>query len=118
MDVLHDCLTNPQIPADLKLEGPADTAVIVIGESAARAHLSLYGYGRETTPALDAKKDELVVFRNVISARPVTTPPGTRQAGARGPGLTHGQSSPGPGAQGRAVASAHSGGSHCCQPVA
>lgn len=43
---------------------------------------------------------------------------GTRQARARGPGLTHRQSSPGPGAQGRAVASAHSGGSHCCQPVA
>lgn len=72
MDVLHDCLTNPQIPADLKLEGPADTAVIVIGESAARAHLSLYGYGRETTPALDGMKDELVVFRNVIAAMPVT----------------------------------------------
>ena len=72
MDVLHDCLTNPQIPADLKLDGPADTAVIVIGESAARAHLSLYGYDRETTPALDGMKDELVVFRNVIAAMPVT----------------------------------------------
>ena len=72
MDVLHDCIAHPQIPQDLTCEGPADTAVIVIGESAARAHLSLYGYERETTPELDRKKDELVVFKNVISAMPVT----------------------------------------------
>ena len=72
MDMLHHCLTNPEIPADLKLDGPADTAVIVIGESAARAHLSLYGYWRETTPSLDRMRDELVVYRNVIAAMPVT----------------------------------------------
>ena len=72
MDVLHECIEHPQIPSDLTCEGAADTAVIVIGESAARAHLSLYGYGRETTPELDKMRDELIVFRNVISAMPVT----------------------------------------------
>jgi len=72
MDVLHECVEHPEIPADLKLDGPVDTAVVVIGESAARAHLSLYGYGRETTPELEKNRDELVVFRNVISAMPVT----------------------------------------------
>ncbi len=72
MDVLHECLVYPQIPQDLTCEGPADTAVVVIGESAARAHLSLYGYDRETTPELDKQRDELVVFKNVISAMPVT----------------------------------------------
>ena len=72
MDVLHECLVYPQIPQDLTCEGYADTAVIVIGESAARAHLSLYGYDRETTPELDKQRDELVVFKNVISAMPVT----------------------------------------------
>lgn len=72
MDVLHECVEHPQIPTDLTLDGPADAAVIVIGESAARAHLSLYGYGRETTPELEKNRDGLVVFRNVISAMPVT----------------------------------------------
>lgn len=72
MDALHECLVYPQIPQDLTCEGPADTAVIVIGESAARAHLSLYGYDRETTPELQKNRDELVVFNNVIAAMPVT----------------------------------------------
>ena len=72
MDVLRDCVEHPQIPEDLTWDGSADTAVIVIGESAARAHLSLYGYARETTPELEKNRDELVVFRNVISAMPVT----------------------------------------------
>ena len=72
MDVLHECVAHPQIPPDLKLDGPADIAVIVIGESAVRSHLALYGYGRDTTPELDRERAELVVFRNVISAMPVT----------------------------------------------
>ena len=72
VDVLHECVAHPQIPPDLKLDGPADIAVVVIGESAVRSHLALYGYGRDTTPELDKDRDELVVFRNVISAMPVT----------------------------------------------
>ncbi len=72
MDILHECIEYPQIPQDLTCEGPADVAVIVIGESAVRSHLSLYGYGRDTTPELEKNRDELVVFRNVISAMPVT----------------------------------------------
>lgn len=72
MSVLHECIATPEIPEDLTLEGPADVAVFVIGESAARAHLSLYGYGRDTTPEMDGMREELVVFRNVISAMPVT----------------------------------------------
>ena len=72
MDILHECIVYPQIPQDLTCEGPADVAVIVIGESAVRGHLSLYGYNRDTTPELEKNINELVVFRNVISAMPVT----------------------------------------------
>ncbi|MBP5586634.1 MAG: phosphoethanolamine transferase [Lentisphaeria bacterium] len=72
MDILHECIVYPQIPQDLTCDGLADAAVIVIGESAVRSHLSLYGYNRDTTPELEKNKDELVVFRNVISAMPVT----------------------------------------------
>lgn len=41
--------------------------VVIIGESCNRNHLSLYGYSRETTPRLQARKD-ILVFDNVISA--------------------------------------------------
>ena len=38
------------------------TYVFIVGESANRNHLSLYGYKRNTTPKLEAMRDELVVF--------------------------------------------------------
>ncbi len=43
------------------------TYVLVIGESASRNHLGVYGYERETTPFLSSKKNEFAVFTNVIS---------------------------------------------------
>lgn len=50
------------------------TLVLVIGESTNRAHMSLYGYERSTTPKLDAlkQKGELAVFDNVVAPRPYT----------------------------------------------
>jgi heptose-I-phosphate ethanolaminephosphotransferase len=48
--------------------------IVVIGESANRNHLHIYGYFRETTPYLDALKEkELVAFRNVISSYCMTS---------------------------------------------
>ncbi len=41
--------------------------VVVVGESCNRNHMSLYGYGRETTPRLQAR-DDILVFDNVVSA--------------------------------------------------
>lgn len=51
------------------------TLVLVIGESTTRTRMSLYGYGRPTTPRLDAlhKSDpNLVVFNDVVTSRPYT----------------------------------------------
>jgi heptose-I-phosphate ethanolaminephosphotransferase len=48
------------------------TVVLVLGESVNRANWSLYGYGRATTPGLDARRDELLVFRNVRSSDAAT----------------------------------------------
>ncbi|EKT4523440.1 phosphoethanolamine transferase CptA [Pseudomonas putida] len=51
------------------------TLVLVLGESTTREHMHLYGYGRPTTPNLDAlagKDKQLTVFRNVVSPRPYT----------------------------------------------
>lgn len=46
------------------------TYVIVIGESVDRKHMGLYGYDKPTTPFFSelASKNELFVFRNVISS--------------------------------------------------
>lgn len=48
------------------------TLVLVIGESTNRERMSLYGYGRKTTPNLDAMRNDLMVFDNVITPRPYT----------------------------------------------
>jgi len=51
------------------------TLVLVLGESATREHMHLYGYGRQTTPNLDAlaaADHNLTVFQDVVSPRPYT----------------------------------------------
>lgn len=49
-----------------------NTVVWVIGESFNRSNMSLYGYPRLTTPLLDAMRDELIVFKDVLSSEPAT----------------------------------------------
>lgn len=50
------------------------TYVVIIGESMARSHMSLYGYKRPTTPGLSElqSKGELFVYQNVISTQAQT----------------------------------------------
>ncbi len=48
------------------------TLVLVIGESTNRGHMNLYGYQRETTPNLNKIRNELTVFKKVVSPRPYT----------------------------------------------
>lgn len=48
------------------------TLVLVIGESTNRQHMSLYGYPRQTTPRLDAMREQLTVFDKIVSPRPFT----------------------------------------------
>ena len=57
----------------VKYAGPAQhTMVWVVGESINRSNMSLYGYGRKTTPRLDAMRDDLLVFRDVVSSEAAT----------------------------------------------
>ncbi len=51
-----------------------ETYVVIIGESANRTHLSLYGYSRETCPFLKQMENELLVFKNVVSPFAQTMP--------------------------------------------
>ncbi|BDH43988.1 phosphoethanolamine transferase CptA [Salmonella enterica subsp. enterica serovar Choleraesuis] len=80
LDDLQDQLQSNQALPPLKnltdSSGNAPrTLVLIIGESTQRNRLSLYGYGRETTPNLDAlhKQDKnFTVFNDVVTSRPYT----------------------------------------------
>lgn len=52
----------------------AQTYVVIIGESANRNHLSLYGYNRQTTPFSESVKDDLLIFKKVTSPFAQTLP--------------------------------------------
>lgn len=52
--------------------GMPTTLVLVIGESTNRSHMSLYGYPRQTSPKLDAMREQLVVFNQAFASRPYT----------------------------------------------
>ncbi len=45
-----------------------ETYILVLGESLSRHHMSLYGYSRKTNPELEKLKDELLIFKDVISS--------------------------------------------------
>ena len=74
---MQELLTaNAQLPPLQNLTdahaGQPSTLVLVIGESTNRQRMSLYGYPRATTPKLDAIRDQLQVFDNVVTPRPYT----------------------------------------------
>lgn len=56
------------------LAGKPQTYVFIIGESLTRNHMSLYGYWRETTPALARLAGEMAVFTDVVSPHSHTEP--------------------------------------------
>lgn len=69
---IADKLTIPGIRDTLS--GAPRTIVVVIGESSGRHHWELYGYHRPTTPKLNALREELLVFTDVISPHGATIP--------------------------------------------
>lgn len=62
---LHDYLTNPSLYVETDRQ-PSDV-VIIVGESFAKSHSSLYGYDKNTNPKLTAMNDSLILFQNVTS---------------------------------------------------
>lgn len=61
--------------ADTRVNKPTDykgQIVLVIGESHNKWHSAMYGYKKDTNPNLRKIKDNLAVFRNVITPKNVT----------------------------------------------
>ena len=53
-------------------DSSAHIVVLVIGESARRQNMSLYGYERETTPHQDAEKSNMLLYNNMVSSAGIT----------------------------------------------
>lgn len=72
-DDLTPYYTHPAITFIDNAELPADV-VLIIGESFARCHSSLYGYDKETNPRLTAYRDSLLLFTfdSIDSPAPTT----------------------------------------------
>lgn len=60
-------------PVKVKTLTSNEAIIVVIGESATRKHMGLYGYYRDTTPKLHKIEDSLIVYKNVISSQVYTT---------------------------------------------
>jgi glucan phosphoethanolaminetransferase (alkaline phosphatase superfamily) len=54
------------------IETGVDVHVIVIGESARRGNLGLYGYPRDTTPRVNAERKQMLLFNRAIAPAPMT----------------------------------------------
>ncbi|TNC83542.1 MAG: hypothetical protein CSH37_13730 [Thalassolituus sp.] len=61
-------LEKTQVKATTRSADRQQTHIFIIGESATRNHMGMYGYSRNTTPELSAIQNELIVFNNVISS--------------------------------------------------
>ncbi|EPH6763080.1 phosphoethanolamine transferase [Cronobacter dublinensis] len=46
--------------------------VLIVGESERAKNMGIYGYDRDTTPELDARKNQLLLFRHAVAPAPVT----------------------------------------------
>lgn len=55
-------------PESLSSTHAAERIVVVIGESASRDHLSLYGYPLPTTPRLDSIRNDLYIFDDAVAS--------------------------------------------------
>ena len=71
--LMHGLGKLSDLPAAATVESDAAVDVVmVVGESASRERLSLYGYPLATSPKLDTIKDSLIVFDDVIGTSTAT----------------------------------------------
>ena len=57
-----------EFPESLASTHAAERILVVIGESASRDHLSLYGYPLKTTPRLDTIRGDLYIFSDAVAS--------------------------------------------------
>lgn len=66
---------HPQVSSTFSIGSDCSPiGVFVIGESATRNHMGVYGYLRDTTPGLCRRSQELFWFQDLVGAAPGTQP--------------------------------------------
>lgn len=60
-------------PETLRSSHAATNVIVIIGESANRPNLSLYGFALPTSPCMDAMSDSLIVFTDAIASSLLTS---------------------------------------------
>lgn len=64
--------TQPKYDQLIYQENEIENIVVVIGESARRANMSLYGYERDTTPNKIQEKPNMLLYTQAVSPAPLT----------------------------------------------
>jgi glucan phosphoethanolaminetransferase (alkaline phosphatase superfamily) len=62
-----------KIPYGAHRSGPEEVHVLIVGESMRRDSLSVYGYGRQTTPFLDSLKNEAIFLQDMTADANLTS---------------------------------------------
>lgn len=62
------------LPGEVRNDDSEMTHILIISESINRNHMSLYGYGRNTSPHLTKMSDQLFVQQDTCSSRNTTIP--------------------------------------------
>lgn len=71
-------LAHPILPEQLNENKPQVSSnpllgILILGESATRNHWQSYGYSRPTTPCIEAKKNEIFFFHDVLTCASTTS---------------------------------------------
>ncbi|MGV0923057.1 phosphoethanolamine transferase [Empedobacter tilapiae] len=73
---VHDLKEIKKIKVDFSkkeyIENDLETLVLVIGESARKENMSLYGYKRNTTPNEVRERENMLIYENAVSPGPLT----------------------------------------------
>lgn len=56
----------------ITVDNGVENIVVLIGESVTPKHMSLYGYGRQTTPFEDIEKQNMFIYSNAVSPAAIT----------------------------------------------
>lgn len=55
-----------------KIQPGIENVILIIGESERKQNMSLYGYGKKTTPYADQQAENMMVFNNAVSPAGIT----------------------------------------------
>ncbi len=71
-DDINNIKKNKPIFNVKKIQPGIENVILIIGESERKQNMSLYGYGKKTTPYTDQQAENMMVFNNAVSPAGIT----------------------------------------------